>query len=496
MSAPYPLIPAKDSNAPLSPPAPPQSVTSDPETSSHVTPSKLSLPKAATSSNIIMDGDSETTRVSPTSARARPSGGANRPVTDTEEGDDGDVDSIASADPATTTAVDLPVTSLSEFPPTVEDDGCEEDDGDDMSDYSYEDEDDALAGGFLTASGEALAAPEDESTAFAVVPPAEEEAAVPPLSSSGGASALSGDAIPSQGSSTASRVGGSSSGGPSSAAVASRKRPWQEPSRAAVTMSLRAERERTGGRRRLASDLYQILSGSTKEQGFSMEPSCEDSLSKWKIKLFGFDEDSELHRDMRAVDVDHIELEMSFPDQYPFEPPFVRVVRPRFVRQTGFVMDGALCMELLTPEGWNPVNDIESVIVSIRSLLVVGDGRLAAALPLHEKVARRAGRRGGQAVDGGVEGDGAAGAPAAAKGEEASAGAAVAPQRDGEDSDVKGDALKVGSRAGAVAPAARKPSLSAIGGYSSAEARAAYSHLSDYHKKKGWDMSGWWAKKG
>merc|ERR1740139_1767662 len=125
-------------------------------------------------------------------------------------------------------------------------------------------------------------------------------------------------------------------------------------------------------------------------------------------------------------------------------------------------------MELLTPEGWNPVNDIESVIVSIRSLLVVG-----------------AGRRGGQPMDGGVEGDGAAAAPAAAKGEEASAGAAVAPQRDGEESDVKGNARKVGSRAGAVAPAARKPSLSAIGGYSSAEARAAYSHLSDYHKKKG-----------
>jgi hypothetical protein len=36
-------------------------------------------------------------------------------------------------------------------------------------------------------------------------------------------------------------------------------------------------------------------------------------------------------------------------------------------------------MELLTNEGRNPVNDIESVIFSIRSLLVVGDGRLSAA---------------------------------------------------------------------------------------------------------------------
>ena len=35
-----------------------------------------------------------------------------------------------------------------------------------------------------------------------------------------------------------------------------------------------------------------------------------------------------------------------------------------------------------------------------------------------------------------------------------------------------------------------------IGTYTASEAQAAYSHLSDYHKKKGWDTSGWWARKG
>merc|ERR1719223_823367 len=77
-----------------------------------------------------------------------------------------------------------------------------------------------------------------------------------------------------------------------------------------------------------------------------------------------------------------VELEMTFPDQYPFEPPFVRVTKPKFKRQTGFVMNGAICMELLTTDGWNPVNDIESVIVSIRSLMVVGNGRLQAAVDM------------------------------------------------------------------------------------------------------------------
>merc|ERR1712008_624094 len=181
-------------------------------------------------------------------------------------------------------------------------------------------------------------------------------------------------------------------------------------------------------------DLYKVMMGDTTEQGFSMEPSSEDSMAKWRIKLFKFDEDSNLHKDLMYLGQDHVELEMSFPDQYPFEPPFVRVVRPRFRRQTGFVMNGALCMELLTSEGWNVVNDIESVIVSVRSLLVVGDGRLAAV-------------------------------PEKSDGEQE-------PKRRKEE---------------------KKPTP---GHYSVAEARAAYSHLTDYHKKKGWDSSGWWARNG
>lgn len=229
---------------------------------------------------------------------------------------------------------------------------------------------------------------------------------------------------------------------------------YKEPSKAAVTMSLRAEKETTGGKRRLASDLYKIMIRDTAEAGFSLEPSSPDSMDKWTIKLFQFDEDSNLHKDMLVLGLDHIELEMSFPDQYPFEPPFVRVVRPKFKKQSGFVMNGALCMELLTRDGWNPVNDIESVIVSIRSLLVVGDGRLRAAVDM----------------------------PAAQR-EAILAAASKKRAREGSSDDVEDDPVL-------------KVSKKATGTYSMAEAQAAYSHLSEYHKKKGWDNSGWWRKKG
>ncbi len=265
-----------------------------------------------------------------------------------------------------------------------------------------------------------------------------------------------------------------------------RKQKWREPTRAAVNMSLRAEKEKTGGRRRLASDLYKIMMADTQEAGFSLQPCYEDSMDKWCIKLFGFDEDSNLAKDLVVCGMDHVELEMSFPDQYPFEPPFVRVVKPRFKRQTGFVMSGALCMELLTKDGWNPINDIESVIVSIRSLMVVGDGRLQAAVDMPEadyarflksaleksKLQER--ERKGEATDDEEEvGDVKAG--------EAKRKRASSNDADRADSKSKGSS------------AVRKPTG---GSYTTAEAQSAYDHLSKYHKQEGWDKSGWWSRKG
>ena len=232
---------------------------------------------------------------------------------------------------------------------------------------------------------------------------------------------------------------------------------WREPSREAVTMSLRAEQETSGSKRRLAQDLYRIMNKDTSETGFLLEPAVEDQMDKWKISLFQFDADSMLAKDLKVLGLHAVELEMSFPEQYPFSPPFVRVVRPRFKRQTGFVMNGALCMELLTNDGWNPVNDIESVIVSIRSLLVVGEGRLEAAANMSQ----------------------------------AKYQAALQKANDDDDEPEKPDAKM----------AAKRLRTNSVGdavatGYSVSEAKAAYEHLSSYHQKKGWDQSGWWARKG
>jgi ubiquitin-conjugating enzyme E2 Q len=59
-------------------------------------------------------------------------------------------------------------------------------------------------------------------------------------------------------------------------------------------------------------------------------------------------------------------LEVRFAEQHPFEPPFVRVVRPRFVARTGHVtVGGSICTKLLTTDGWRSDLSCEALLHSI-----------------------------------------------------------------------------------------------------------------------------------
>lgn len=294
----------------------------------------------------------------------------------------------------------------------------EDDDEDDFDDYEYENDEDVAFSGFLDTSSLPIVR---SSSALVAAPAtiADDE-----------------DPVATESVTTATEETASSN-------------KWRQPSQEAVSMSQRAERETSGGKRRLAQDLYRIMMADTSKAGFALQPESEDSMDRWTIHLFQFDADSHLAQDLMVLGMDSIELIMEFPEQYPFEPPFVQVLRPRFKRQTGFVMNGALCMELLTKDGWNPVNDIESVIVSIRSLLVVGDGRLEAATQLSEAVYQE-----------------------------------------------RLQSAQKSKETASDEPPAKRFKMTTTGAYTTNEAKAAYSHLSDYHKKKGWDTSGWWAKKG
>jgi ubiquitin-protein ligase len=123
---------------------------------------------------------------------------------------------------------------------------------------------------------------------------------------------------------------------------------------------------------RLLNDLARIRSTDKPGRGWSAEMQRE-SLKNWIVKITGFDKGSSLESDMNNWAKKHgreaaIVLEMTMHKEYPYRPPFIRVLRPQFVQYTGHVtLGGSVCMLPLTDEGWNPSFDIEAIIEMVRA---------------------------------------------------------------------------------------------------------------------------------
>lgn len=101
----------------------------------------------------------------------------------------------------------------------------------------------------------------------------------------------------------------------------------------------------------------------------------DDNLFDWNVKLHQVDKDSALWQDMKETNTEFILLNVSFPDNFPFSPPFMRVLTPRL--ENGYVLDGgAICMELLTPRGWSSAYTVEAVMRQFAASLVKGQVRI------------------------------------------------------------------------------------------------------------------------
>ena len=82
-------------------------------------------------------------------------------------------------------------------------------------------------------------------------------------------------------------------------------------------------------------------------------------------------------------------FEILFSAQFPFDPPFIRVVKPRFAFHTGHItIGGSICMEVLTKSGnnkyllgmycvgWTAAFSMENLMLDILVTICSGGGRL------------------------------------------------------------------------------------------------------------------------
>jgi ubiquitin-conjugating enzyme E2 Q len=107
------------------------------------------------------------------------------------------------------------------------------------------------------------------------------------------------------------------------------------------------------------------------ELGWHIDENKVDNIYQWIVELHSFDPTLPLAQDMKKKAIKSIVLELRFGKDYPMSPPFVRVIRPRFLgfQQGGgghVTAGGAMCMQLLTNDGWSAVSSIESVLLQVR----------------------------------------------------------------------------------------------------------------------------------
>lgn len=137
---------------------------------------------------------------------------------------------------------------------------------------------------------------------------------------------------------------------------------------------------RTPAELRLIQDLRTLQRVGEKSLGFRANP-IDMKLDHWSVQIFEFDKNTEFFRDMQKYKKmcgrDYIEMSLSFPPDYPFSPPFARILTPRFQYRTGHVtLGGSLCMDILTSDGWNPMYEISSIISNIIAQIISGNPRV------------------------------------------------------------------------------------------------------------------------
>ncbi|KAI9696035.1 MAG: hypothetical protein M1836_005866 [Candelina mexicana] len=122
------------------------------------------------------------------------------------------------------------------------------------------------------------------------------------------------------------------------------------------------------------------------ELGWYINPELISNVYQWIIELHSFESHLPLANDMKSKNIKSVVLELRFGKDYPMSPPFVRVIRPRFLSFMAgggghVTAGGALCMELLTNSGWSAVNSIESILLQVRLAISSTDPKPARLEP-------------------------------------------------------------------------------------------------------------------
>ena len=131
--------------------------------------------------------------------------------------------------------------------------------------------------------------------------------------------------------------------------------------------------------KRLMKEYKTLVEQPTSQLGFKINLPSQDSLELWHIAIQsdGFEGNPKIQEDMKKYNIKEVILEFRFNENYPVQPPFVRILSPRFIYRTGHItLGGSICMELLTNQGWDITTSVSTVITYVKSAILEGEGQI------------------------------------------------------------------------------------------------------------------------
>jgi ubiquitin-conjugating enzyme E2 Q len=104
-----------------------------------------------------------------------------------------------------------------------------------------------------------------------------------------------------------------------------------------------------------------------------------DNIHLWSL-LMRFSETDEIQKSLndyaevsKGKHPNAIKMEITFPQDYPMSPPFMRVISPKFKYRTGRItIGGSICTQLLTSSGWSSAYSIGHTLIQIQSEMIDG----------------------------------------------------------------------------------------------------------------------------
>ncbi|CAE8590422.1 unnamed protein product [Polarella glacialis] len=134
---------------------------------------------------------------------------------------------------------------------------------------------------------------------------------------------------------------------------------------------------------RLTRELKQIQEQHDQNLEHGIELSlCDEEgtdLRAWNLCIHssGVDRDSALGKELLRWEIKAIVLEVWIPDGFPSAPPRLRVRRPCFEPGSFFAHHfGALCLEILTAQGWAPATSLLQLGIQVKNSMTQGQGTI------------------------------------------------------------------------------------------------------------------------